>query len=68
VHLYGHEAAVNNVVSCRASGRSRPATRPLFLAAVLAAILIALGSAFALDLLDRSAANVYRTTQGNVRL
>jgi hypothetical protein len=39
-----------------------------FLAAVLAAILIAIGSAFALDWLDRSAANVYRTTQGNVRL
>jgi hypothetical protein len=39
-----------------------------FVAAVLAAILIAIGSAFALDLLDRSAANVYRTTQGNVRL
>ena len=37
-------------------------------AAVLAAILIAIGSAFGLDLLDRSAANVYRTTQGNVRL
>jgi hypothetical protein len=39
-----------------------------FLAAVLAAILIAIGSAFALDWLDRSAANAYRTTQGNVRL
>ena len=47
-------------------GRDQP-MKP-FLAAVLAAILIAIGSAFALDLLDRSAANVYRTTQGNVRL
>jgi hypothetical protein len=37
-------------------------------AAVLAAILIAIGSAFGLDLRDRRAANVYRTTQGNVRL
>jgi hypothetical protein len=35
--------------------------------AFLAAILIAIGSAFALDLLDRSAANVCRTAQGNVR-
>jgi hypothetical protein len=39
-----------------------------FVAAVVAAILIAIGSALALDWLDRSAANVYRTTQGNVRL
>lgn len=39
-----------------------------FLAAVVAAILIAIGSAFALSLLDRSAATVYRTEQGNVRL
>jgi hypothetical protein len=39
-----------------------------FLAAVLPAILIAIGSAFALDLLDPRAANVYRTTQGNARL
>jgi hypothetical protein len=39
-----------------------------FLAAVLAAILIAIASAFALDWLDRSSANVYRTEQGNVRL
>ena len=39
-----------------------------FLAAVLAAILIALGSAYALDRLDRSSANVYRTTHGDVRL
>lgn len=38
-----------------------------FLAAIVAAILIAIGSAFALDVLDRSAANVYRTEQGNVR-
>ena len=40
-------------------GRNQP--MKAFLAAVLAAILIAVGSAFALDLLDRSAANVYRT-------
>jgi quinol-cytochrome oxidoreductase complex cytochrome b subunit len=39
-----------------------------FLAAVVAAILIAVGSAFALDWLDRSSANVYQTQQGNVRL
>ena len=39
-----------------------------FLAAVLAAILIAIGSAFALDWLDRSTASVYQSTQGNVRL
>jgi hypothetical protein len=39
-----------------------------FLAAVLAAILIAIASAFALDWLDLSSANVYRTEQGNVRL
>jgi quinol-cytochrome oxidoreductase complex cytochrome b subunit len=39
-----------------------------FLAAVVAAILIAIASAFALDWLDRSSANVYQTHQGNVRL
>jgi hypothetical protein len=39
-----------------------------FLAAVLTAILIAIGSAFALDWLDRSTADASRTTQGNVRL
>jgi hypothetical protein len=39
-----------------------------FLAAVVAAILIAIASALALDWLDRSSANVYQTHQGNVRL
>jgi hypothetical protein len=39
-----------------------------FLAAVVAAILIAIASAFALDWLDRSSAKVYQTEQGNVRL
>jgi quinol-cytochrome oxidoreductase complex cytochrome b subunit len=39
-----------------------------FLAAVVVAIVIAIGSAFALDWLDRSTADVYQTTQGNVRL
>ena len=39
-----------------------------FLAAVVAAILIAVGSAFVLGSLDRSAATVYRSEQGNVRL
>jgi quinol-cytochrome oxidoreductase complex cytochrome b subunit len=39
-----------------------------FLAAVVAAIVIAIGSAFALDWLDRSSANVYQSEQGNVRL
>jgi quinol-cytochrome oxidoreductase complex cytochrome b subunit len=39
-----------------------------FLAAVVVAIVIAIGSAFALDWLDRSAADVYQTHQGNVRL
>jgi hypothetical protein len=39
-----------------------------FLAALLAAILIAIASAFALDWLDRSSASVYQTHQGNVRL
>jgi hypothetical protein len=39
-----------------------------FLAAVVAAILIAFASAFALDWLDRSSANVYQTEEGNVRL
>ena len=39
-----------------------------FVAAVVAAILIAIGAAFALDHLDRSAANVYQTDKGNVRL
>jgi hypothetical protein len=39
-----------------------------FLAAVVAAILIAVGSAFVLDSLNRSSANVYQTQQGNVRL
>ena len=39
-----------------------------FVAAVLAAILIAIGSAFALDWLDRSAAKVYQSDTGNVRL
>jgi hypothetical protein len=39
-----------------------------FVAAVVAAILIAIGAAFALDQLDRSTANVYQTDKGNVRL
>ena len=39
-----------------------------FVAAVIAAVLIAIGSALALDWLDRSAANVYQTDKGNVRL
>jgi hypothetical protein len=39
-----------------------------FLAAVVVAILIAVGSAFALDWLGRDSASVYRTEQGNVRL
>jgi hypothetical protein len=39
-----------------------------FLAAVVAAIVIAVGSAFALNALDRSAANVYQSQEGNVRL
>ena len=39
-----------------------------FVAAVVAAILIAVGSALALDWLDRSSAEVYQTDKGNVRL
>ncbi|MGH6904377.1 MAG: hypothetical protein ACREIR_16715 [Geminicoccaceae bacterium] len=39
-----------------------------FLAAVVAAIVIAIGSALALDRLDRSSADVYQSDQGNVRL
>jgi hypothetical protein len=39
-----------------------------FLAAVVAAVLIAIGAAWALDRLDRSSANVYSTTTGDVRL
>ena len=39
-----------------------------FVAAVVAAVLIAIGSAVALDWLDRSAASVYQTDTGNVRL
>lgn len=39
-----------------------------FLAAVVVAVLLAIGAAFALDWLDRSSANVYQTDQGNVRL
>jgi hypothetical protein len=39
-----------------------------FISAVAAAILIAVVAAFALDRLDRSAAQVYQTEQGNVRL
>jgi hypothetical protein len=39
-----------------------------FLAAVVVAILIAVGSAFALNSLDRSSADAYRSHQGNVRL
>jgi hypothetical protein len=39
-----------------------------FLAAVVVAILIAVGSAFALNALDRSSADVYQSDQGNVRL
>jgi hypothetical protein len=35
---------------------------------VLAAILIAIGCAFAQDLLDQSVADSARTTQGDVRL
>jgi hypothetical protein len=39
-----------------------------FLAAVVAAVLIAIGSAIALEWLDRSSAQVYQTHTGNVRL
>ena len=39
-----------------------------FISAVAAAILIAVVAAFALDRLDRSAAQMYQTEQGNVRL
>jgi quinol-cytochrome oxidoreductase complex cytochrome b subunit len=39
-----------------------------FLAAVVVAVLLAIGAAFALDWLDRSSAKVYQTDQGNVRL
>lgn len=39
-----------------------------FLAAVVAAVLIAIGSALALDWLDRGSAQVYQTDKGNVRL
>ena len=39
-----------------------------FLAAVVVAILLAIGAAFALDWLDRTSANVHQTEQGNVRL
>jgi hypothetical protein len=39
-----------------------------FLAAVVAAIVIAIGSAYALNWLNRSSADVYQSEQGNVRL
>jgi hypothetical protein len=39
-----------------------------FLSAVVVAILLAVGAAFALDWLDRSTASVEQTRQGNVRL
>ena len=39
-----------------------------FLAAVVVAVLLAIGAAYALDWLDRSSANVYQTDRGNVRL
>jgi hypothetical protein len=39
-----------------------------FLAAVVAAIVIAVGSAYALNWLNYSSANVYQSEQGNVRL
>ncbi len=39
-----------------------------FISAVLAAIVIAVVAAFALDRLDRSSAHVYQTKQGDVRL
>jgi len=39
-----------------------------FLSAVVVAILLAVGAAFALDWLDRSTANVEQSTTGNVRL
>jgi hypothetical protein len=39
-----------------------------FLSAVAVAILLAIGTAFALDWLDRSTANIEQTRQGNVRL
>jgi hypothetical protein len=39
-----------------------------FLAAVVAAVVIAIGSAIALDWLDRSSAEAYQTDKGNVRL
>jgi hypothetical protein len=39
-----------------------------FLAAVVAAIVIAIGSAYALNWLDRSSADIYQSDQGNVRL
>ena len=39
-----------------------------FLSAVVAAIVIAVVAAFALDWLDQSSATVYQSEQGNVRL
>lgn len=39
-----------------------------FLAAVAAAIVIAVVAGFALNALDRSAASVYQSERGNVRL
>ena len=39
-----------------------------FFSAVLAAIVIAVVAAWALDRLDRSSARMYQSEQGNVRL
>jgi hypothetical protein len=39
-----------------------------FVSAVVVAIVLAVGAAFALEWLDRSTANVEQTRQGNVRL
>jgi hypothetical protein len=39
-----------------------------FFSAVVAAIVIAVVAAWALDRLDRSSARVYQSEQGNVRL
>ena len=39
-----------------------------FISAMVVAIVLAVGAAFALDWLDRSTANVEQTRTGNVRL
>jgi quinol-cytochrome oxidoreductase complex cytochrome b subunit len=48
--------------------RAEGTTMKAFLAAVVVAVLLAIGAAYALDWLDRSSANVYQTDRGNVRL